>query len=132
MVDTLNSGTTFVAFNARGLYTSITYTNLMQQVIGQSVKQTDQTFLLSYVKDYCRAITENYRIYHKRSLTRNLELEREDLSSYAKQQLDAMEDGTANLMRFRYEVGRKYYKICLLYTSPSPRDVEESRMPSSA
>ena len=26
----------------------------------------------------------------------------------------------------------KKYKICLLYTSPSPRDVEESRMPSSA
>ena len=24
------------------------------------------------------------------------------------------------------------YKPCLLYTSPSPRDVEESRMPSSA
>ena len=26
----------------------------------------------------------------------------------------------------------KDYSICLLYTSPSPRDVEESRMPSSA
>ena len=25
-----------------------------------------------------------------------------------------------------------YDMICLLYTSPSPRDVEESRMPSSA
>ena len=25
-----------------------------------------------------------------------------------------------------------YIKACLLYTSPSPRDVEESRMPSSA
>ena len=25
-----------------------------------------------------------------------------------------------------------YVKTCLLYTSPSPRDVEESRMPSSA
>ena len=25
-----------------------------------------------------------------------------------------------------------FIKICLLYTSPSPRDVEESRMPSSA
>ena len=25
-----------------------------------------------------------------------------------------------------------YIKSCLLYTSPSPRDVEESRMPSSA
>ena len=24
------------------------------------------------------------------------------------------------------------YTLCLLYTSPSPRDVEESRMPSSA
>ena len=24
------------------------------------------------------------------------------------------------------------YNVCLLYTSPSPRDVEESRMPSSA
>ena len=28
--------------------------------------------------------------------------------------------------------GELYYAICLLYTSPSPRDVEESRMPSSA
>ena len=25
-----------------------------------------------------------------------------------------------------------WYSFCLLYTSPSPRDVEESRMPSSA
>ena len=30
----------------------------------------------------------------------------------------------------RHGVG--YDNICLLYTSPSPRDVEESRMPSSA
>ena len=28
--------------------------------------------------------------------------------------------------------GSKVIKTCLLYTSPSPRDVEESRMPSSA
>ena len=26
----------------------------------------------------------------------------------------------------------KYYKLCLLYTSPSPRDLSTSRMPSSA
>ena len=31
---------------------------------------------------------------------------------------------------FRWFVER--YSRCLLYTSPSPRDVEESRMPSSA
>ena len=30
-----------------------------------------------------------------------------------------------------YELYSHYY-FCLLYTSPSPRDVEESRMPSSA
>ena len=28
--------------------------------------------------------------------------------------------------------GSGTYSSCLLYTSPSPRDVEESRMPSSA
>ena len=31
--------------------------------------------------------------------------------------------------RLAYEIQKK---SCLLYTSPSPRDVEESRMPSSA
>ena len=30
------------------------------------------------------------------------------------------------------ELLKKLYRDCLLYTSPSPRDVEESRMPSSA
>ena len=29
-------------------------------------------------------------------------------------------------------LGHVRYATCLLYTSPSPRDVEESRMPSSA
>ena len=28
--------------------------------------------------------------------------------------------------------GHAHPEVCLLYTSPSPRDVEESRMPSSA
>ena len=36
-------------------------------------------------------------------------------------------NGTADLARS----GDEYF-YCLLYTSPSPRDVEESRMPSSA
>ena len=36
-------------------------------------------------------------------------------------------------IRFRgRELAHKELGICLLYTSPSPRDVEESRMPSSA
>ena len=31
-----------------------------------------------------------------------------------------------------YQYFREYYKTCLLYTSPSPRDISGSRMPSSA
>ena len=31
-----------------------------------------------------------------------------------------------------FELASQISKSCLLYTSPSPRDVEESRMPSSA
>ena len=39
------------------------------------------------------------------------------------------------LLPDNYKMTRSYqvlYVFCLLYTSPSPRDVEESRMPSSA
>ena len=34
--------------------------------------------------------------------------------------------------RLLADLGMDRAEICLLYTSPSPRDVEESRMPSSA
>ena len=33
---------------------------------------------------------------------------------------------------FAFLVLRDYYGTCLLYTSPSPRDKRQSRMPSSA
>ena len=39
----------------------------------------------------------------------------------------------SNLTRWqRVQLARHPERPCLLYTSPSPRDVEESRMPSSA
>ena len=31
-----------------------------------------------------------------------------------------------------YDLGNDFYRLCLLYTSPSPRDRTRSRMPSSA
>ena len=37
-----------------------------------------------------------------------------------------------NLVRNTNNRLRKNYRICLLYTSPSPRDRTRSRMPSSA
>ena len=36
------------------------------------------------------------------------------------------------LGNWRYIVGDDLFKVCLLYTSPSPRDQRGSRMPSSA
>ena len=40
--------------------------------------------------------------------------------------------GRKVLKRRRAKGRKKLTNACLLYTSPSPRDVEESRMPSSA
>ena len=79
------------------------------KVIGESVKQTNRTFIKSYVNDYADAITENYRRYHIKTLTRNLTESR--YPDYAQEQLDAIENGTANLYRFVVKTGKRYYKI---------------------
>ena len=78
------------------------------KVIGESVKQTNRTFVKSYVEDYANAITENYRIYHLETLTGNLS---GNYPEYAKQQLAEIENGTANLMKFVVKTGKRYYKI---------------------
>ena len=44
---------------------------------------------------------------------------------------DALSEGSSNLYFTDARV-QTFLGGCLLYTSPSPRDVEESRMPSSA
>ena len=76
--------------------------------IGESVKQTNRTFIKSYVNDYADAITENYRRYHLRTLNGNLS---GNYPEYAREQLDAIENGTANLMKFKVYTGKRYYKI---------------------
>ena len=78
------------------------------KVIGESVKQTNRTFVKSYVEDYAKAITENYKINHIETLTGNLS---GNYPEYAREQLDAIENGTANLMKFVVKTGKRYYKI---------------------
>ena len=78
------------------------------KVIGESVKQTNRTFIKSYVNDYADAITENYRRYHLKTLNGNLS---GNYPEYAREQLDAIENGTANLYRFVVKTGKRYYKI---------------------
>ena len=81
----------------------------MEKVIGESVKQTNRTFVKSYTEDYCDAITENYKQDHKRSMERMLQEDPE--STYAAEELNRIQNGTANLMKFEIREGKKYYKI---------------------
>ena len=80
----------------------------MELVIGESVKETNRVFIKDYTQHYCKAITENYRLYHIRTLQGNLS---GNYPEYAQQQLDEIENGTANLMKFEIKEGKKYYKI---------------------
>ena len=57
-----------------------------------------------WVWQYCRSLEENYKEYHIRSMERMS-------SDYSNQQLENVKNGTANLIKFRMEFGRKYIKI---------------------
>ena len=59
----------------------------------------------------CRSLEKNYEQYHRRMITANAERYDGELSQYAKDQLEALDNGTAKLMKFRMEFGRKYIKI---------------------
>ena len=72
------------------------------------IKQELRENVKVWTEQYCNAITQNYKEYHVRMLERNLS---GDYPEYAQQQLDELENGTANLMKFRIKEGRKYYKI---------------------
>ena len=62
-----------------------------------------------YVEDYCTAITENFKRYSIASYERMVI--RDEGSRYAQDRLEEIKQGTANLTRFRYYSGKKYYKI---------------------
>ena len=55
-----------------------------------------------------------------------------DTNPYMQKFLELSKWSPKNLSVFAGKIDYPQYKFCLLYTSPSPRDVEESRMPSSA
>ena len=81
----------------------------MEMVIGESVKETNRVFIKSYTEEYCKAITENYKIYHTRSMERMAASDPD--STYPSEELKRIQNGTANLMKFEIREGKKYYKI---------------------
>ena len=76
------------------------------------VKRDLQRRIEDYVVKYCEALEENFKQHSINSFKRNLDEQRfPENNSYYKQQLDAIESGTANLYKFDYEVGKKYIKV---------------------
>ena len=72
------------------------------------VKQEIKDRVAGWVETYAKTITENYFQYHVRTLKGNLS---GNYPEYAREQLDAIENGTANLMWFKVYSGKRYYKI---------------------
>ena len=71
-------------------------------------KQDIETRVAGWVQTYADTITKNYREYHINTLKGNLS---GNYPEYAREQLDAIENGTANLMKFKVKTGKKFYKI---------------------
>ena len=73
-----------------------------------TIEQSLETRVAEWTQTYADTITENYRQYHLETLNGNLS---GNYPEYAKQQLDEIKNGTANLMWFKVYSGKKYYKI---------------------
>ena len=71
-------------------------------------RQDIETRVAGWVQTYADTITKNYRQYHIHTLKGNLS---GNYPEYAREQLDEIENGTAKLMYFKVNTGKKYYKI---------------------
>ena len=71
-------------------------------------RQDIETRVAGWVQTYADTITKNYREYHIQTLKGNLS---GNYPEYAREQLDEIENGTANLMWFKVYSGKRYYKI---------------------
>ena len=72
------------------------------------IKERIEDRVAGWVQTYADTITKNYRDYHIKMLKGNLS---GNYPEYAREQLDAIENGTANLMWFKVYSGKRYYKI---------------------
>ena len=79
------------------------------------VQTTLEERVLEWTETLCESLAENYKRYHRRMIEANNAYFNADgdkeLSEYAQKQIDALDNGTANLMKFRIQKGKKYYKI---------------------
>ena len=78
------------------------------------VKRDLQKRVENWVAEYCDALEENFKQYSIRSYKMNIDKPTEvskGYKSYYQEQLEKIENGTANLYKFDYQVGKKYIKV---------------------
>ena len=78
------------------------------------VKRDLQRRVENWVIEYCDALEENFKQYSIRSYKMNIDKPTEvskGYTSYYEEQLQKIEDGTANLYKFDYKVGKKFIKV---------------------
>ena len=81
------------------------------------VKRDIQRRIEDYVIKYCETLEENFKQYSINSYKRNInnpDSITEGYKSYYEERLAEIENGTANLYKFDYEVGKKYIKVFFL------------------
>jgi len=76
--------------------------------LGVSPQKTLEERVLEWTEQLCDSLAENYKQYHLRSMKR---MNADSGSEYSRKEIEATENGTANLMKFRIQKGKKYYKI---------------------
>ena len=67
-----------------------------------------QENVFEWTQQLCDSLAENYKQYHLRSMK---QMNAQSGSEYSRKEIEATENGTANLMKFVIKNGRKYYKI---------------------
>ena len=95
--------------------------------IGRSSKDTYRIILKNNPE--VLKVSNQFRIDYKISESEEVSIDRSVLNSYLKEKIENFDevffDPGLNVIEI-------YIRDCLLYTSPSPRDLSTSRMPSSA
>ena len=78
------------------------------------VKRDLQRRVENWVIEYCDALEENFKQHSIDSYKRNINNPTsvtEGYKSYYQEQLEKIENGTANLYKFDYKVGKKFIKV---------------------
>ena len=81
------------------------------------VKRDIQRRIEDYVIKYCEALEENFKQHSINSYKRNIDNPTtltEGYKSYYEEQLQKIEDGTANLYKFVFKTGKKFHKVYFL------------------